>query len=100
MLRGRKRSSDDATLLKLNILLNTSLNGLPIDEINLAMIAELKEQAGIHSRLVSECAAMRLPRPFSWMRILKIYTSGATNILKYPELTDHREKTSESDQCI
>ena len=26
---------------------------------------------------------------------LKIYTSGTNNILKYPELTDNREKTSE-----
>ena len=26
---------------------------------------------------------------------LKIYTSGANNILKYPELTDNREKASE-----
>ena len=33
---------DDATLLKLNILLNTHLNGLSIDEINLAMISEMK----------------------------------------------------------
>ena len=29
---------DDETLLKLNILLNTNLNGLPVKEINLAMI--------------------------------------------------------------
>ena len=40
---------DDATLLKLNILLNTHLNGLSIDEINLAMIPEMKQQAGVHS---------------------------------------------------
>ena len=45
---------DDETLLKLNILLNTNLNGLAIDEINLAMIAVMKQQAGIHSHIVSE----------------------------------------------
>ena len=33
---------DDETLLKLNILLNTNLNGLPVKEINLAMLAKLK----------------------------------------------------------
>ena len=44
---------DDATLLKLNILLNTHLNGLSIDEINLAMISEMKQQAGVHSGIVS-----------------------------------------------
>jgi len=38
-----------ATLLKLNILLNTHLNGLSIDEINLAMISEMKQQAGVPS---------------------------------------------------
>ena len=46
---------DDETLLKLNLLLNTNLNGLPIQDINLGMIARLKEQAGIHSGLVASC---------------------------------------------
>ena len=40
---------DQETVLKLNILLNSVLNGLSIEEINLAMIQNLKEQAGIHS---------------------------------------------------
>ncbi len=85
---------DDETLLKLNILLNTHLNGLCIDEINLAMIAELKRQAGIHSAIVSEvidavAEAIRSDED------LKIYTSGTRNILRYPELTDNREKASE-----
>ena len=44
---------DNETVLKLNILLNTSLNGLSLDEINLGTIALLKEQAGIHSEIVS-----------------------------------------------
>ena len=35
--------------LKLNILLNTSLNGLAMNEINLGNIASIKERAGIHS---------------------------------------------------
>ena len=85
---------DDATLLKLNILLNTHLNGLSIDEINLAMISEMKQQAGVHSGIVSGvidavAEAIRSDED------LKIYTSGTNNILKYPELTDNREKTSE-----
>ena len=37
----------------MNILLNSALNGLTIEEINLATIAKLKEQAGIHSELVN-----------------------------------------------
>ena len=39
---------NDETMLKLNILLNTSLNGLAIEEINLALIAKMKAQAGVH----------------------------------------------------
>ena len=44
---------DQETVLKLNILLNSVLNGLSIEEINLGMIQSLKEQAGIHSELVA-----------------------------------------------
>ncbi len=83
----------DETLLKLNILLNTNLNGLSIDEINLAIISHMKEQAGIHSDLVNNVIdavadAIRADED------LEIYTSGANNIFKYPELSDH-EKASE-----
>ena len=39
-------------ILNLNILLNNSLNGLTIQEINLGVIARLKEQAGIHRQVV------------------------------------------------
>ena len=84
---------DDATLLKLNILLNTHLNGLSIDEINLAMISAMKQQAGVHSGIVSGvidavAEAIRSDED------LKIFTSGTYIILKYPELMFNREKTS------
>lgn len=79
-------SLDNETLLKLNILLNTSLNGLALTEINLGTIAKLKEQAGIHSSIVSDVLDA-LAETFSENEDLQIYTSGATNILKYPEFT-------------
>lgn len=85
---------NDETLLKLNILLNTHLNGLSIDEINLAMISALKQQAGIHSAIVSEVIDA-VAEAIKSDEDLKIYTSGTNNILKYPELTDNREKASE-----
>lgn len=44
----------DESILKLNILLNTMLNGKTIQEINLQMISSMKEQAGIHSNIVSD----------------------------------------------
>ncbi len=77
---------DDETLLKLNILLNTHLNGLSIDEINLAMIAALKQKAGIHSDIVSYVIDA-VAEAIKSDNDLEIYTSGANNIFKYPELS-------------
>ncbi len=84
----------DETLLKLNILLNTSLNGLSIEEINLAIISHMKEQAGIHSDLVNHVIDAVAEAIRADDEDLEIYTSGANNIFKYPELSDH-EKASE-----
>ena len=78
---------DDETLLKLNILLNTSLNGLSVEQINLGTIARLKEQAGIHGNIVSDILDA-LAEAIQEEEELEIYTSGTTNILKYPELQD------------
>ncbi len=83
----------DETLLKLNILLNTNLNGLSLDEINLGMIAALKQQAGIHSDIVSEVIDA-VAEAIKADEDLEIYTSGANNIFRYPELAD-QEKASE-----
>ncbi|MEE1037779.1 MAG: heat-inducible transcriptional repressor HrcA [Eubacterium sp.] len=80
---------DDETLLKLNILLNTNLNGLSLAEINLAMISRLKQQAGVYEELI----AAVLDAVADGMKEdedIEIYTSGAKNIFKYPELADHQ----------
>ncbi|MEY8515886.1 heat-inducible transcriptional repressor HrcA [Lachnospiraceae bacterium 29-84] len=82
-----RESLDNETLLKLNILLNTSLNGLSAEQINLGTIARLKEQAGIHSNIVSDVLDA-LAGAIQEEEELEIYTSGTTNILKYPELRD------------
>ena len=39
-------------LLNLNILLNSALNGLTIEEINLDIISRLREQAGAHRQVI------------------------------------------------
>lgn len=78
----------DETLLKLNILLNTHLNGLSIDEITLGMIAAMKQQAGIHSDIVSDVIDA-VAEAIKAEEDLEIYTSGTNNILRYPELTDN-----------
>lgn len=84
---------DEETLLKLNILLNTHLNGLSIEEINLGMIAALKQQAGIHGAIVSDVIDA-VAEAIKADEDLEIYTSGTNNILKYPELAD-KQKASE-----
>lgn len=84
----------DEELLNLNILLNTNLNGLTIEEINLGVISRLKEEAGVHRQVVdlvlNEVAAVIKADGDDF----QIYTSGATNIFKYPELSDS-QKASE-----
>ena len=82
---------NDEELLNLNILLNTNLNGLTIEEINLGVITRMKEQAGPHSQVVDlvlneVAAAIKADEDD-----LQIYTSGATNIFKYPELSDNQK---------
>ena len=79
---------DDQTILKLNLLLNTNLNGVPIQDINLGMIARLKEQAGIHSRVVGTVLDAVAATIQVDEEDLEVYTSGTTNIFKYPELAD------------
>jgi heat-inducible transcriptional repressor len=72
--------------------LNTGLNGQAIQDINLATIAKLKEQAGNHSAIVDEVIDA-LGEILREDEDLEIYTSGATNILKYPELSDSGQVT-------
>ena len=77
----------DETLLKLNMLLNTTLNGLSIQEINLGMVTAMKQQAGVHSDIVSEVIDA-VADAIKAEEDLEIYTSGANNIFRYPELSD------------
>jgi heat-inducible transcriptional repressor len=58
------------------------------------MIARLKEQAGIHSELVGAVLDAVAATISVEEDDMKIYTSGATNIFKYPELSD-KERASE-----
>lgn len=84
---------NDETLLKLNILLNTNLNGMALEEINLGTISLMKQQAGPHSEIVAEVIDA-IAEGIKAEEDLQIYTSGANNIFKYPELADN-QKASE-----
>ena len=85
---------DQETVLKLNILLNTSLNGLTMDQINLTTIAKIKEEAGIHSEVVNSVLDAVAEAIQMDEEEMEIYTSGATNIFKYPELSDSEKASS------
>ncbi len=86
ILRTSQALSDEQ-LLKLNILLNTHLNGLSMEEINLGMIAAMKQQAGIHSDIIGEVIDA-VADAIHGDEDLEIYTSGTNNIFRYPELSD------------
>ncbi len=84
---------DNETMLKLNMLLNTNLNGLTVEQINLGLITKLKEQAGIHDEIIEQ-VLNSVAETINDNEELEVYTSGATNIFKYPELSDS-QKASE-----
>ncbi len=78
----------DENLLKLNILLNTHLNGLSMEEINLGIIAAMKQQAGVHGNIIGEVIDA-VGDAIKADEDLEIYTSGTSNIFRYPELADN-----------
>lgn len=87
-----ERVSEDE-VAKLNILINTFLQGLNLQEINMELIQRMKAQAEGYGQIIShiiDAIAVVIQEEDD----LEIYTSGTTNLLKYPELSD-REKASE-----
>lgn len=90
---------NDEELLNMNILLNSNLNGLTIEEINLDVISRMKQQAGSHAEVVDLVLEQVAEVIRADSEDLQIYTSGATNIFKYPELSDN-QKASELLQTL
>lgn len=86
-------SLDKEILLKLNIVLNTFLQGLDLSSINLPIISKMKEQAGDYREIVNDILDA-IVQAVAEDDDIEVYTSGATNILRYPELSDI-EKVSE-----
>lgn len=85
-----KEDIDNETLLKLNILFNSSLNGLTLEEINLGIISKMNGQAGEQLE-IARSVLDAVAEAISTEDNLEIYTSGATNIFKYPELSDNNK---------
>ena len=88
-----KEPVNQEMILKLNLMFNTFLQGLDMTEINLSLIQKMKEEAGSYAGLVADILDA-VAEIVSDVDNVEVYTSGATNILKYPELSD-REKASE-----
>ncbi|WP_343209256.1 heat-inducible transcriptional repressor HrcA [Anaerolentibacter hominis] len=80
-------------ILKMNIMLNTCLQGRSLSEINMPLISSMKEQAGAYDTVVNDILDA-ISEAIQEEDDIEVYTSGATNILKYPELSD-REKATE-----
>ena len=80
-------------IVRLNVALNTALAGLSLEEINLGVISALTSQAGEFESLVNE-VLKAITEAIATEAQMKIYTSGATNIFKYPELSD-KERASQ-----
>ncbi len=79
-------------IVRLNVAMNTALAGLSLEEINLGVITALTKQAGKMEHLVNE-VMQAITEAIATEEQMKIYTSGATNIFKYPELSD-KERAS------
>ena len=84
--------ADENVIAQMNFLMNTALTGLDFTEINMATMQQIKEKAGEYGELASsilDCISEVMTEEDD----SEIYTSGATNILKYPELSDKEKMT-------
>lgn len=83
---------DENVAAQMNFLMNTALTGLDFTEINMAIMQQIKDKAGDYVDLASsilDCVSEVMSEEDD----SEIYTSGATNILKYPELSDKENMT-------
>lgn len=79
---------DNEVMLKLNLVFNTFLQGRNLDSISISVMHKMKEQAGIYSDIVSVIID-EIAQILREDDEPEIFTSGATNILKYPELREN-----------
>lgn len=86
------RPMENDEILKLNVLLNTFLQGASLQDINLEMIHTIKNQAGEYAE-VMEGIFQGITEAIHEADEVEIYTNGATNMLKYPELGNVEQTT-------
>ncbi len=78
----------DKGLLQLNVLLNSALQGKSLDDITMSFMRSIKDQAGDYGPMIAGVlnAVVEALEESSDERP-EVFTSGATNIFKYPELS-------------
>lgn len=81
---------DNEITLKLNIIINTYLQGLDISEINIPVISQIKEQGRQYEDILNLILDV-IVNVMAEAEDIELYTSGATNILRYPELSDTKK---------
>lgn len=94
---GEPLSNED--ILKLNVLLNTFLQGLSLRDINLELIQTMREQAGIRQDVL-ELILEEVAKTIHEADRMEIYTGGASNILRYPELGNPDRATELLDTLV
>ncbi|MCM1498114.1 MAG: heat-inducible transcriptional repressor HrcA [Clostridium sp.] len=91
LMRVQRMLGNDE-VLKLNVLLNTFLQGASLQDINLEMIQTIKKQAGEFADIM-ENIFQGIAEAIHEADEVEIYTSGTTNMLKYPELGNIEQTT-------
>ena len=86
------RELENDEVLKLNVLLNTFLQGASLQDINLEMIQTIKSQAGEFADIM-EHIFQGIVETIHEAEEIDIYTSGTTNMLKSPELGNMEQTT-------
>mgnify|MGYP001777373280 CR=1 FL=1 len=82
---------DMETVLNLTIVINNHFSGLSLNDITGTVVKEAVNQAGRHRQTVETVIDAMIDMMAAGEETRDIYTSGATNILKYPELTDTKK---------
>jgi heat-inducible transcriptional repressor len=78
---------ENDVILKLNIMFNTFLQGLDQNQISLGLIKKMKEESIGYTTVVGDIIDA-IAEVFNEKDDVQMYTSGANNILQYPELVE------------
>lgn len=94
-----ENSMSNEDILKLNILLNSFLQGLTLKDINLELVHTMKVQAGMHAAILED-VFQGIVEAIHEADEYEVYTGGTANILRYPELGDREQTTRLLDTLV